>query len=160
MLHGPALTLSVYTVVKDRGNQTLCLSSTLQYQRPEGLTVPSCGGTCIQVVSGARPFFLVYGTEAVLSSNLDHGALRVKAFNRDRATVAQQDAVDLLEEARETTVIRSARYQQTLRRYHERKIRGRIHEVSDLILWRTQSTKEKHKLSPPWESPYMVTEVI
>ena len=47
---------------------------------------------------------------------------------------AQQDAVDLLEEARETTVIRSARYQQTLRRYHERKIRGRILEVGDLVL--------------------------
>ena len=67
---------------------------------------------------------------------------------------AQQDTVDLLEEARETTIIRSARYQQTLRRYHERKIRGRILEVGNLILRRTQSTKEKHKLSPPWEGTY------
>ena len=58
------------------------------------------------------------------------------------------------------TDIRSAHYQQTLRRYHERKIRGRILEVDDLVLWRTQSTKEKHKLSPPWEGPYTVTEVI
>ena len=37
---------------------------------------------------------------------------------------------------------------------------GRILEVGDLILWRTQSTKEKYKLSPPWEGPYTVTEVI
>ena len=96
----------------------------------------------------------------MLPSDLDHGASRVKAFDRDRATEAHQDIVDLLEEARETTVIHSARYQQTLRRYHERKIMGRILEVSDLILRRTQSTKEKHKLSPPWEGPYMVTEVI
>ena len=73
---------------------------------------------------------------------------------------AQQDAVDLLEEAHEATVIRSGRYQQTLRWYHERKIRGRILEVSDLVLQRAQSTKEKHKLSPPWEGPYTVTEVI
>ena len=92
--------------------------------------------------------------------DLDHGAPRVKAFDLDRAMEAQQDAVDLLEEAQETTVIHSARYQQTLRRYHERKIRGRILEVEDLILRRTQSTKEKHKLSPPWEGPYMVTKVI
>ena len=96
----------------------------------------------------------------MLPSDLDHGAPRVKAFNHDQATEAQQDAVDLLEEACETTVIRSVRYQQTLRRYHERKIRGRILEVSDLVLRRTQSMKEKHKLSPPWEGPYMVTEVI
>ena len=57
------------------------------------------------------------------------------------------------------TVIRFARYRQTLCRYHERKIRGRLLEVSDLVLRRTQSTKEKHKLSPPWEGPYTVTEV-
>ena len=95
-----------------------------------------------------------------MPSDLDHGATRVKAFDHDRAMEAQQDTVDLLEEARETTIIRSARYQQTLHRYHERKIRGRILEVDDLVLRRTQSTKKKHKLSPPWEGPYTVTEVI
>ena len=68
--------------------------------------------------------------------------------------------VDLLEEARETTIILSARYQQTLRRYHERKIRGRILEVGDLVLQRTQSTNDKHKLSLPWIGPYAVAEVI
>ena len=73
---------------------------------------------------------------------------------------AQQDAVDLPEEAHEMTVIHSARYQQTLRRYHERKIRGRTLEVGDLVLRRTQSTKDKHKLSPPWEGPYAVAKVI
>ena len=72
----------------------------------------------------------------------------------------QQDTVDRLEDARETAVIHSARYQQTLHRYHERKIRGRILEVGDLVLRRTQSTKEKHKLSPPWKGPYTVNEVI
>ena len=96
----------------------------------------------------------------MLPSDLNHGAPRVKAFDHDRATEAQQDMVDLLEEACETTIIHSARYQQTLRRYHERKIRGRILEVRDLMLRRTQSTKEKHKLPLPWEGPYTVTEVI
>ena len=95
-----------------------------------------------------------------MPSDLDHSAPRVKVFDHDRAAEAQQDTVDLLEEAHETTVIRSARYQQTLRRYHERKIKGRILEVGDLVLRRTQSTKEKHKLSLPWEGPYTVTEVI
>ena len=109
--------------------------------------------------TGFTPFFLAYGTEVVLPFDLDHIALRVKAFDRDRAMEAQQDVVDLLEEAHETTVIRSARYQQTLHRYHERKIRGRILKVGDLVLRRTQSTK-KHKLSPPWEGAHTVTEVI
>ena len=84
--------------------------------------------------TGFTPFFLAYGAKVVLPSDLDHDAPRVKAFDRDRAMEAQQDAANLLEEACETTVIRSAHYQQTLRRYHERKIRGRILEVGDLVL--------------------------
>ena len=103
---------------------------------------------------------MAYEAEVVLPSDLDHGALRVKAFDRDQAAEAQQDAVDLLKEAHKMTIICSACYQQTLRRYHERKIRGRILEVDDLVLRRTQSTKEKHKLSPPWKGLYTVTEVI
>ena len=47
---------------------------------------------------GFTPFFLAYGAEAVLPSDLDHGTPRVKAFDRDRAMEAQQDAIDLLEE--------------------------------------------------------------
>ena len=47
----------------------------------------------------------------MLPSDLDHGTPRVKAFDRDRAVEAQQDTVDLLEEAHETTIIHSARYQ-------------------------------------------------
>ena len=68
-----------------------------------------------------------------MPSDLDHGAPRVKAFDRDQAVEAQHDAVDLLEEAPEKTVICSACYQQTLRMYHERKMR-RILEVGDLML--------------------------
>jgi hypothetical protein len=73
---------------------------------------------------------------------------------------ARQDAIDLLEEAWEIALIRSARYQQTLCRYHERKIRGRTLEVNDLVLRGAQSTKDKHKLTLPWEGSYMIAEVV
>jgi hypothetical protein len=73
---------------------------------------------------------------------------------------AQQDAVDLLDEAQEMALVRSASYQQTLHKYHVRKIRGRTVEVGDLVLRRAQSTKDKHKLTPPWEGPYTIMEVV
>ena len=75
--------------------------------------------------TGLTPFFLMYGSEAVLPSDLDYGAPRVKAFDPEMAAVAQRDAMAVLEEARLATLHRSAPYQQTLRRYHERRIRER-----------------------------------
>jgi hypothetical protein len=46
----------------------------------------------------------------MLPFNLDHGALRVKAFDPNQAAEAQQDAVDLLDEAREMVLVHLARY--------------------------------------------------
>ena len=68
--------------------------------------------------------------------------------------------MEILEEARLATLLRSARYQQTLRRYHERRIREMTLQVRDLVLQRVMSTKDKHQLSPPWEGPYNIAEVI
>ena len=76
----------------------------------------------------------MYGSEAVLPSDLDYGASRVKAFDPATAAEAQRGAMEVMEEARLATLHRSACYQQTLRRYHERRIRKRTLQVGDLIL--------------------------
>jgi hypothetical protein len=46
----------------------------------------------------------------MLPSDLDYGAPRVKAFDPNQAAEAQQDTIDLLEEAWQTALVRSARY--------------------------------------------------
>ena len=108
--------------------------------------------------TGLTPFFLTYDSETVLPSDLDYGTPRVRVF--DLETKAQRDAMEVLEEARLATPHRSACYQQTLCRYHERRIRERTMQVGDQVLRRVMSTKDKHKLSPTWEGPYSITEVI
>jgi hypothetical protein len=55
---------------------------------------------------------------------------------------------------------RSTLYQQSLRRYHTRKVHPRAFQVSDLVLHRVHTKKGKHKLSLPWEGPYLVAKVI
>ena len=60
--------------------------------------------------TGFTPFFLTYGAKTVLPSDLDNRAPRVKAFAPDQAAEVQRDVIDLLEEAQETVIIRSARY--------------------------------------------------
>ena len=84
--------------------------------------------------TGLTPFFLTYGFEAVLPSDLNYGAPRVKAFDPATAAEAQKDAMEVFEEVRLTTLLQSARYQQTLRRYHERRKLERTLQVGDLLL--------------------------
>ena len=39
-------------------------------------------------------------------------------------------------------------------------MRGRAFNIRDLVLRLVQSSKDRHKLSPPWEGPYVVAEVL
>lgn len=71
-----------------------------------------------------------------------------------------EEAKDLLEEAQEVTLTRSAKYQQALCKYHSHRVRGRAFNVGDLVLRLVQSNQGRHKLSPPWEGPFIVAEVL
>ena len=68
----------------------------------------------------------VYGAEAVLPTDIQFDAPRVALYTETEAKEAQENDVDLLEEARELTLSWSAIYQQSLQRYHSRKIRPRV----------------------------------
>ena len=100
----------------------------------------------------------MYGAEAVLPSDLLHNAPRVELFSEEEAEQAWQDVVDLLEEGREMALIRSTIYQQDLRRFHARNMRGRAFQEGDLVLRVDQ--QKPHKLAPSWEGPFVVTRVL
>jgi hypothetical protein len=57
------------------------------------------------------PFFLVYGAEAVLPTDIEFDAPRVVQYTEKQAKEAREDGIDLLEEAREQALARSALYQ-------------------------------------------------
>jgi hypothetical protein len=61
------------------------------------------------------PFFLVYGAEAVLPTNIKFDAPRVVQYTKKQAKEAHEDDVDLLKEAREQALARLALYQEQLR---------------------------------------------
>ena len=61
-----------------------------------------------------------------------------------------------LKEYRLWAATRAARYQQDLRRYHNRRVHARCFEEGDLVLRHVQSAKGTNKLSPKWEGPYRV----
>jgi transposase InsO family protein len=105
-------------------------------------------------------FFLVYGAEVVLPTDLEYGSPRVKGYDEDANQQAREDTLDQLDEARTVALMHSAKYQQALRRYQARKIRRRDFDEGDLVLRLCQDNRGHHKLSPPWEGPYAVVKVL
>ena len=61
------------------------------------------------------------------------------------------EANDLVDEARDVALARTAVYQQNLRNYHSRRVRPRSFSKGDLVLRLKQ--KGHLKLEPPWEGP-------
>ena len=100
--------------------------------------------------TGDSPFFLTYGSEAVLPTELEFGSLRVRNFNEKKSEDGRLKDLDQLKEARDITTIQSARYLQVLRRYHDHNVRGRAFSIGDLVLRKVQ--KRIHKLSAIWEA--------
>jgi hypothetical protein len=110
--------------------------------------------------TGFTPFFLVHGAEAVLPMDLEYGSPRVRGYDEDANQRAREDSLDQLDEACLVALMHSARYQQSLRRYQARKIRWRDFSEGDLVLRLRQDNRGRHKLSPPWEGPYVVVKVL
>nr|ABA98027.2 retrotransposon protein, putative, unclassified [Oryza sativa Japonica Group] len=76
----------------------------------------------------------------------ERGGLR--ATKRRKPTLPD---LGYLEERRWRAALRAARYQQSLRRYHQRYVRARSLCVDDLVLRRVQTRAGLSKLSPMWE---------
>jgi hypothetical protein len=61
--------------------------------------------------TGFSPFFLVYGAEAILPTDLEYGSPRTKAYNDRSNQTSREDSLDQLEEARDVALLHSVRYQ-------------------------------------------------
>ena len=106
------------------------------------------------------PFFMVCGSEAVLPTDLEYGSPRLKAYNELTNKETRENTVDQLEEAQDMALLNSARYQQKLQCHHDKHVRKRDLNKGDLVLRRWESNQGCHKLTPPWEGPYVVAEVL
>jgi hypothetical protein len=109
-----------------------------------------------QALHGNTPFLMVYGSEAVLPADLIFGASRLTFESIAEAEATSLEDIDVLEDEQLNVVIQTARYQQTLRRYHDKAVRHRSFAVRDLVLRRVLTGDGRHKLSPPWEGPFVV----
>jgi hypothetical protein len=116
--------------------------------------------TQVSSATGYSPFFLVYGSEAVLPTDLAFGAPHIQQYEEGTAEETRKVNLDSIEEHCVATLMRHTRHEQQLCCYHDRNVHERSFNVGDLVLRRIQDTKGMHKLSAPWEGPFIMMEVI
>jgi hypothetical protein len=109
--------------------------------------------------TGQSPYFLVYGSEAILPADVLWDSPAVEQYDEGISKDSRRVDIDGLEEAHCAALVKSVRYLEGIRRYHDHNIKERFFNVGDLVLRRIQNTEGLHKLSSPWEGPFTVAKV-
>jgi len=86
--------------------------------------------------TSVSPYFLVYGSEAILPVDIAFRAPRVEHYNEEQATAVWTEDIDRAKEECLITCIHTAKYLEGLRRYYNRNIKGHSFAIGDLVLRR------------------------
>ena len=118
--------------------------------------------TTPQRSTGETPFSLTYGVEAVILAEVNLCSARVLEFNMSQNDSLLVERFDLLEEYRDTVIIRLAEYQQKLARHYNQDIKVREFSAGDLVLRKAVGSMRDtnaRKLAQTWEGPYRITAI-
>ncbi|XP_074349472.1 uncharacterized protein LOC141689180 [Apium graveolens] len=91
------------------------------------------------------------------------GLLRRDRYTEEDAEINQKLHLDLLEEAMENSQLRLAAYQQRAARYYNKKVKGQLLKVGDLVLRKVMpNTKNpQHRVFVAnWEGPYKIRSIL
>nr|XP_025886269.1 uncharacterized protein LOC101253774 [Solanum lycopersicum] len=114
--------------------------------------------TMVRTSTGATPYLLVYGTEAVVPVEVEIPSLRIiqEAELSNAEWVSKRiDQLALIDEKRML-------YRQRMTRAFHKRVRARNFEVGQLVLKRIfpHQDEYKGKFAPNWQGPYMVRKVL
>ena len=112
--------------------------------------------------TGETPFSMTYGVEAVIPLETGFPTLRTDAFTLDGNDKLLGKNLDLIEERRESAMVRLAYYQHKLKQGYDTNVKLRPLAIRDLVLRKVLGTTKNlawGKLWPNWEGPYRITSV-
>ncbi|GMI89758.1 hypothetical protein HRI_002645100 [Hibiscus trionum] len=117
--------------------------------------------TSVRTSTGATPFSLVYGMEAVMPIEVEIPSLRVLSeLKLDEAEWirARYDQLALVEEKRLKAIRHGQMYQKRMMQAYNKKVRPREFQVGDLVLKKILPIHRdaRGKWMPNWEGPYVV----
>ena len=117
--------------------------------------------TTIRTSTGATPYSLVYGMEAVMPLEVDIPSLRVlidsELQEADWAKV-RYEQLNLISERRIAAICHHQLYQNRMAKAYDKKVRPRVFQEGDLVLKKllSLSGEDRSKWAPNYEGPYVV----
>jgi hypothetical protein len=108
---------------------------------------------------GQSPFFLVYGSEAIVPADVMWQSPQLKMYEEGEADDARHLEIDSVEEVRCNILLQSVRYLQGVHHYHDRNVQERSFNIGELVLRHIQDETGLHKLNSRWEGAFIVVKV-
>ena len=120
--------------------------------------------TFFRTSTGATPYPLVYGMEAVLPIEIEMGSLRVTLehqISKAEWVQSRLDQLSLLDERRLRVVDHIQAYQRKIARSFKKRVKPRPLQRGDLVLrvLRGLVTDPRGKFRPNWSGPYIIREL-
>nr|XP_027093622.1 uncharacterized protein LOC113714023 [Coffea arabica] len=117
--------------------------------------------TSIRTSTGATPYSLMYGMEAVLPAEVEIPSLRVLMETKleEIDWIKQRhEQLSLIDEKRFNTICHGQCYQKCMARAYNKKVHLRTFEEGDKVLKRILPVQDeaKGKFAPNWQGPFIV----
>ena len=113
----------------------------------------------IRTPARETPFWLAYGSEAVIPVEVGFTSYRIGNHGESKNDEAVRLQLDLVDEVWAAAEHRLAWYQNLMAKHYNSKVRHRDFQVGDLVLRKVMgATRDasQGKLGPNWEGPYRV----
>ncbi|KAL8105087.1 hypothetical protein AgCh_029033 [Apium graveolens] len=142
-----------------RNSRSTVKKMRLSYGSPLWLTHKPMGK--LRVTTGATPFMLAYGAEAVVPVEISYSSPRIQAFNAEENEEGQRLALDLIDEVRDGAHAKIVEYQKKASFYYNLRVKERFFKQGDLVLRKIEASGvgQKGKFAPNWEGSYRVKSV-
>ena len=115
--------------------------------------------TTVRTSTGATPYALVYGMEAVTPLEMEIPSLRVlKNAELDESDWAKVrfEQLNLVDEKRLAAICHHQLYQSRIARAYNKKVKPRIFKEGDLVLKKISIREDQSKWTANYEWPYVV----
>ncbi|XP_059306413.1 uncharacterized protein LOC132057838 [Lycium ferocissimum] len=121
--------------------------------------------TTVRTSTGATPYLLVYGIEAVIPVEVEIPSLRIiQEVELDNVewVRARHEQLALIDEKRMVAICHGQLYRQRIARAFNKRVRTRLFHIRQLVLKRIfpHQDEYKGKFAPTWQGPYVIRKVL